>query len=130
MDWYPALKHLHMSCAWLSITGFALRSYWMLRGSALLQHRLSKVLPHIVDTVLLASAIAMLFQLGLWPTQPPWLFAKLVALLVYIGLGMVALRFGRTAGIRAGAAAGALLTASYILGVAYSKSALGPLALL
>ncbi len=130
MEIYPALKHLHMSCAWLSICGFALRSYWMLSGNPLLQRRLAKVLPHVIDTVLLGSAIAMLQQLRLWPTEAPWLFAKLVALLLYIGLGMIALRFGQTRSRRAAAVCAALLTAAYILSVAYSKSALGFIALI
>ena len=119
------LKMAHVSSALLSISGFALRGYWMLTDNPLLQRRLTRVLPHIVDTLLLGSAIAMLFVWQADPLQLPWLIAKIVGLLLYIGLGMVALRFGKTRRQRAIAFALALLTAAYILSVAYSKSPLG-----
>ena len=122
------LKMVHVSSALLSISGFALRGYWMLSDNPLLQRRLTRVLPHIVDTLLLGSAIGMLFVWQADPLQLPWLIAKIVGLLLYIGLGMVALRFGKTRRQRAIAFALALLTAAYILSVAYSKSPLGFLA--
>ncbi|MCB1855394.1 MAG: SirB2 family protein [Pseudomonadales bacterium] len=122
------LKLAHVASALLSISGFTLRGYWMLTGSALLQRRLVKVLPHVIDTVLLGSAVGMLLLWQAGPLQLPWLIAKIVGLIVYIGLGMVALRFGRTRRVRATAFVLALLTAAYILAVAYSKSPWGLLA--
>ena len=122
------LKLAHLSSALLSISGFALRGYWMLTDNPLLQRRLTKVLPHVIDTLLLGSAIAMLFLWQASPLELPWLIAKIVGLLLYIGLGMVALRFGKTRRARATAFVLALLTAAYILSVAYSKSPLGFLA--
>jgi len=119
------LKLIHISCALLSISGFALRGYWMLTSNPLLQARPARVLPHLLDTLLLGSAIWMLVLWQLNPFQLTWLSAKIIALLVYIGLGMVALRFGKTRGIRAGAYGLALATAAYIVSVAYSKSATG-----
>lgn len=97
----------------------------MASGNPLLQHRAAKVLPHIIDTLLLASAITLLIILHLSPLEQPWLVAKIVALFLYIGLGMVALRFGRSQKVRVGAGVMALLTVGYILSVAYSKSPWG-----
>ena len=91
---FEALKHIHISCALLSIAGFTLRGYWMLTGSSLLRRRSAKVLPHVIDSLLLGSAIGMLLIWQVSPLQLSWLSAKIIALLVYIGLGMVALRFG------------------------------------
>ena len=122
------LKMAHVSSALLSIGGFALRGYWMLTDNPLLQRRLTRVLPHIIDTLLLGSAIGLLLVWQTDPLQLPWLIAKIVGLLLYIGLGMVALRFGKTRRQRATAFGLALLTAAYILAVAYSKSPLGILA--
>jgi uncharacterized membrane protein SirB2 len=119
------LKMAHISSALLSISGFALRGYWMLTDNPLLRRRLTRVLPHVIDTVLLGTAIGMLFIWQTDPLQLSWLIAKIVGLLLYIGLGMVALRFGKTRRRRATAFALALLTAAYILSVAYSKSPLG-----
>ena len=121
---------LHVACAALSISGFALRGFWMLRGDPRLSHRLVRILPHTIDTLLLGSAVGMLVLWGLWPWQAGWLMAKIAALLLYIALGMVALRFGNTAGIRVTAWLLALLCAAYIVSVALTKSPLGPLAVL
>ena len=124
------LKLIHISCALVSIAGFALRGYWMAVDNPLLQHRVAKVLPHVVDTLLLGSALALLFVLHLSPLTQPWLSAKIIALLLYIGLGMVALRFGQSKKIKVCAYLLALLTAGYMVSVAYSKSPLGFLQLL
>ena len=95
-----------------------------------LQHRAVKVLPHVIDTLLLGSAITLLLMLHLSPIAQTWLLAKILALLLYIGLGMVALRFGQTRKIRLGAWLLALLVAGYIVSVAYIKTPLGVFAVL
>lgn len=123
------LKLLHVSCALLSVSGFTLRGYWMMTDNPLRQRRLARVLPHIIDTLLLASAVGMLVIWQTGPQQLPWLIAKIAGLLLYIVLGMVALRFGRTRRIRVASFALALLTAGYIIAVAYTKAPLGPWAL-
>ncbi len=96
----------------------------------MLAHRATRVLPHIVDTLLLLSAISMLVLLRLSPLVAPWLMAKIVALPVYIGLGMLALRPGRSRWVRVTAWLLALLCAGYIVSVAYSKNPWGFLAAL
>jgi uncharacterized membrane protein SirB2 len=124
------LKLIHVTCAFVSIAGFALRGYWVAVDNPLLQHRVAKVLPHVIDTLLLGSALTLLMVLQLSPLTQPWLSAKIIALLVYIGLGMVALRFGQSKKIKASACLLALLTAGYMVSVAYSRSPLGILQLL
>ncbi len=126
---FELLKVVHVSCAFLSIAGFSLRGYWMISEDPRLRSSLTRVLPHLLDTLLLGSAIGMLL---VWRTNPlaiGWLSAKIAALLLYIGLGMVAFRFGRTPKARIAAFAMALLTAFYIVTVAYTKSPLGMFAL-
>jgi uncharacterized membrane protein SirB2 len=122
---FESFKLVHVSCAFISIAGFGLRGYWMATDHALLQSRAVKVLPHIIDTLLLGSAITLLLILQLSPLAQPWLIAKILALLIYIGLGMVALRFGRTRKTKVMAWLLALLTAGYIVSVAYSKNPWG-----
>ncbi|MBT4522911.1 MAG: SirB2 family protein [Halieaceae bacterium] len=129
MTLFALLKCVHVTCALLSISGFTLRCIWMYRDTALLEHRLAKVLPHIVDTLLLGSAVGMLFLWQTFPFALPWLNAKIFLLLIYIGLGMVALRFGKTKTVRGVAALLALLTAFYIVAVATTQSVKGPLLL-
>jgi uncharacterized membrane protein SirB2 len=125
MPGYLELKTLHIASALLSAAGFLLRSYWMLRGSPLLRHRLTRVLPHLVDTVLLTTAVALSVILHQYPLVHAWLTAKVAALLAYIVLGAIALNYGRTPQVRRAALLGALLTLAYIFSVALSRNPAG-----
>lgn len=119
---YLAIKHLHVTCVVLSGLGFCLRGFWMLSESPLRQHRLARVLPHVVDTLLLGSAVTMAWMSGQYPFVNGWLTAKLFGLLAYILLGMMALKRGRTLAIRRGYFCLALLAYAYIVGVALSRN--------
>jgi len=122
---YHLTKYVHELCALASFTLFVVRGAWMLRGSPQLSQRWVRILPHGIDTLLLASAVALTLILRQYPLTHAWLSAKLVALLVYIGLGLVALRYGKTRGVRALAWAGALAVFVYIASVALSHDPLG-----
>ncbi len=117
-----SMKNLHMTFAILSITGFVLRGYWMMRSSPLSQHRLTKIAPHVIDTLFLMTGIAMVVNLQLAVLQNHWLLAKFAGLAMYIVLGAIALRRGRTLNIRVIAFAGALLAFAYIVNTAITKS--------
>lgn len=121
MQIYTSIKHLHMSCAVISVSFFILRFIWMLRGSSMLQQRWVRIVPHVVDTILLASALTMVYWSGQIPFQQAWLGAKVIALLAYIILGSIALRRGKTLQSRALAFVAALLVFGYIVAVALSR---------
>jgi uncharacterized membrane protein SirB2 len=116
------MKNLHMTFAILSITGFVIRGYWMMSSSPLREHRFTKIAPHIVDTLFLATGIAMVVNLQLAVLQNYWLLAKFAGLIAYIVLGAIALRRGRTLKIRVIAFAGALLAFTYIVNTAITKT--------
>jgi len=97
---YLELKHLHVSCAALSLGLFLLRGWWMVSKPARLQQRWVRILPHVIDTVLLASAIALMFIIRQWPFYQDWLTAKVIGLVIYIVLGTIALKRGRTLRVR------------------------------
>lgn len=122
---YYAIKNLHVTCVVLSATGFLLRGLWMMTGSSLLQHTLTRVLPHIVDTVLLSSAIVLAMMIEQYPFSAGWVTAKVIGLLAYILLGTVALKRGRTQRVRAGAFIAALLVYAWIVSVAITKNFAG-----
>jgi uncharacterized membrane protein SirB2 len=86
---YLALKHLHITAVLISGTGFFLRGLLMLGESPLLTKRWLKVVPHVVDTVLLGSAIIMAILSAQYPFTQDWLTAKFFGLLAYILLGMM-----------------------------------------
>ncbi|MBQ5942915.1 MULTISPECIES: SirB2 family protein [unclassified Massilia] len=121
---YLALKHLHMSFAVLSGSFFLIRGLWMLAGSARLQQRWVKIAPHIVDTLLLASAIGLAAWSRQYPFVAPWLTAKVLALVAYIVLGTIALKRGRTPQVRLAAFIAALACFFYIVAVAVTKNPL------
>ncbi len=91
---YLVLKHIHITCVVLSGLGFCLRGWWMLTESAMRQHRLTRIWPHFIDTLLLGSALTMAWMSGQYPFVYGWLTAKLFGLLAYIVLGAMALRRG------------------------------------
>ncbi|MFZ6757702.1 SirB2 family protein [Undibacterium sp. Ji50W] len=118
---YLAIKHLHMTCAALSGSLFLLRGIWMLRSSSMLARRWVRILPHVIDTVLLASALTLAMWSGQYPFRQDWLTAKLLALILYIVLGTIALKRGKTPAIRAVALVAALSVFVYIVSVALTR---------
>lgn len=119
---YLLLKFSHLALALASISGFATRGYWMLTSSPRLAARLTRIAPHIVDTLFLASGIALVLHLDLPVMRSPWLLAKLIALVIYVVSGSIALRRGSTLQVRAVAFVAALAAFAYIVGAALSKS--------
>ena len=121
---YLGLKAAHIACAILSIAGFALRGILMLADSPLLATRFARVAPHVVDTLLLASALWLAALIGQYPFVEGWLTAKVLALIAYIVLGTLALKRGRTKTVRITAFALALAAVLYIVSVALTRDPL------
>lgn len=119
---YLLLKHLHVFCAGLSGLGFILRGIWMLVDSPHLRAPWVRVTPHVVDTLLLASALAMVALSGQYPFVQTWLTAKVCGLFVYIVCGTVALKHGRSKRQRTVFFALSLLALAYIVGVALIRN--------
>ncbi|MGD8558446.1 MAG: SirB2 family protein [Gammaproteobacteria bacterium] len=124
MSWYLTIKSLHVASVAISATLFVLRGVWMIQNSDRLSQRWVRVTPHMVDTVLLVSAIILTIQIQQYPFIQPWLTAKVIALLVYIGLGMVALHHGRSRQVRVVSWVAALIVLVYIIAVALTRSVL------
>lgn len=123
MDYY-ALKHMHMGFASLSGALFLVRGLLMLGRPAALELRWARVVPHVIDTLLLLSAIVLAVWSSQYPFAAPWLTAKVLALVAYIVLGTIALKRGRTRGARVLAFVGALGCFAYIVAVAVTKNPL------
>lgn len=122
---YMALKHLHMTSAVLGFLLLLVRGVWMMRDSGLLDSKVSKILPHVINTVLLLSAIGLMIQLKQYPFVEGWVTTKLLALVAYIVLGVIAMKGGRTKPVRIAAFAGAVATFAFILSVAITRHPAG-----
>lgn len=115
---YIGIKHLHITTVYITIALFTLRGAWMMFSPGMLQQRWVRIVPHVNDTVLLLSAIVLVVMSRQYPFVQGWLTAKVIGLVVYIGLGVVALRAGKSKGVRIAAFFAALLTIAYVYSVA------------
>lgn len=122
---YLAIKHLHITCVVLSISGFCLRGLLHLRKSALVERRWLRTLPHINDSLLLAAALTLTVLVGQYPFVDAWLTAKVFGLIAYIILGALALQAGRPVWLRIGAGLAAIIVFGWIVSVALTKNPLG-----
>lgn len=115
-----ALKNLHLATIAVTLALFVLRGVWMMRESSRLEARWVRIVPHINDTLLLASGIGLAMLIGQYPLVHGWLTAKFFALIAYIVLGTIALKRGRTRGERIAAWIAALAVFAYMLAVAHA----------
>lgn len=121
MDIYTLIKNVHVVTAFISITGFVIRGMLKLMDSSLIQNKLVRVAPHIIDTILLLSAIALVVMSRQYPFVTAWVTAKLFAVIVYIALGVMLMRVAKEHWHRVAAFGLALVTIAYILVVATTR---------
>ncbi len=96
---YMAYKHLHLLLVVVSVSFLLLRYVMSLKPAAVLQHKFFKIAPHVIDTLLLLSAVMLMLTIKQYPFTSGWLTEKFIAVLAYIALAVMAFR-GRTAFIR------------------------------
>ncbi|MGE5242177.1 MAG: SirB2 family protein [Bacteroidota bacterium] len=121
---FIALKTLHVTCAILSITGYVVRGVWMMRESPWLGKKWVRIVPHVVDTLLLGAGIWLALLIRQYPFVQGWLTAKVLALIAYIVVGAIGLKYGKTRNIRIAAWLGAIAIFGYIVLVALTHQVL------
>lgn len=87
---YAGIKHSHMLFITISIVLFQLRFFLKSTNKPIAKPL--KILPHINDTLLLISGISLAYQVNINPLEHSWLLAKIIALLLYIYFGIIALK--------------------------------------
>lgn len=127
---YAEIRLIHISCVAFSGALFAVRGVLRMGNVSFANHRALRLLSYIVDSLLLAAGIALMLVLHQYPFVNGWLTTKLLLLFLYIALGTIALKRGRTAGSRSVALLAALATFAYIIGVALAHDPTGWFALL
>ncbi len=127
---YLTIKLAHILLATLSGTFFLIRGWWMLGDSNFLQKKWVKISPHVIDSLLLLCAVYLAIASQQYPFQQHWLTVKVVALVAYIGLGIVALKRGKTKAQRAIAFVAALFTFAFMFSVARTHNPFGFFSLL
>ena len=122
---YAAVKSLHITCVALSIGLFSLRGVLQWQDVPWRRWRVLRIAPHVVDTVLLGSALWLCWIIGQYPFVQGWLTAKVLALVAYILLGRAALGRNSAKAKRLPAFIAALCCVGYIVGVALTHSPTG-----
>ena len=125
MNAYLLSYYVHVGSICLSGSFFFVRGLWMLMESDWLNLKWVKVLPHVIDTLLLVSAISLTIQIQQYPFVSSWLTVKVAALIMYILFGMLALRRGKTKLQRIFFFVLAMLTFGFMVTVALSHQPLG-----
>lgn len=93
---YMMAKHLHLTAVALSIIFFILRFLWSQFDPTVLSKKWLKILPHVIDTVLLGSAIWLCVILSQYPFANAWLTFKVIGVVLYIVFGLFALKKAKT----------------------------------
>jgi len=123
---YIGLRHLHMTTVVLSGVFFLLRAVaFNAAGAGWPKARPVRMASYAIDTLLLVSAIALTVVTAQYPLADAWLTVKVALLIVYIGLGVVALRPALKKPVRLGASAAAVLVFAFIVTVARAHHPLG-----
>jgi uncharacterized membrane protein SirB2 len=122
---YAQIKLVHLIAVLLSGSLFAVRGIGVLAGQRWPLAAPLRYLSYSVDTTLLTAALMLLTILPAGLFANGWLTLKLVLLVVYVVLGTLALKRGKTLRVRAISFFAALLTYGYMLGVARMHHPLG-----
>ncbi len=130
IEYYLPIKHVHIAAVLASVLLFSLRGVAMLAGSPLANAAPVRWLSYGIDTTLLTAALMLLAVLHINPFTTPWLALKLMLLVLYIVLGVLALRGGRSRGQRALWLLAALGVFAWMYGVARTRHPFGYLAML
>lgn len=117
---YMMAKHLHMTAVGISVLLFVFRFIYGQMNPSFLQKKWVKVVPHIIDTVLLGSAIWLCVILSQYPIVNGWLTAKVIGVVGYILFGLLALK-SETPAKKWGGFAGALIVLGVTAKVAITK---------
>jgi uncharacterized membrane protein SirB2 len=128
IDGYTAVRQLHLLLVTASVGLFAVRGGALLVGQRWPMGRRWRVASVLIDTLLLGAGAGLWWMLALNPLRDAWLGSKLLFLLLYIGLGWVALRRAQRPGGRGEAFiawTAALACAAFMVSVARLHSPAG-----
>jgi len=125
IEFYPQIRQVHIFTVILSGSLFALRGMFALAGARWPHAAPVRYLSYTIDTTLLTAALMLVSILPGAMFANGWLAAKLVLVVVYVVLGVLAMKRGRTRGIRWGCYVAALLVFATIYGIARMHHPLG-----
>jgi uncharacterized membrane protein SirB2 len=118
---YTGIKHFHLLLIGLSVGLFLIRFILSEMKSPILQKKWLKILPHLVDTLLIVSAVTLCVLIEQYPFVNAWVTEKLLALLLYVFMVTLALKMARTVFMKYIGLLGAISWVAFAGMVAVSK---------
>lgn len=128
IEYYPQIKYIHILLAMFSGTFFAIRGLGALARAQWPQQSAVKMLSYAIDISLLAAALLLLSIVPWTMFSNGWLLMKLALLVVYVVLGVYALRRAQRLRTRALCYGSALLVFIWMATIARAHHPLGWLA--
>ncbi|MGD9743763.1 MAG: SirB2 family protein [Dongiaceae bacterium] len=128
IEFHPEIRFVHIAAVIASGSLFLLRGLALFAGAGWAMAMPLRLSSHVIDTVLLTTALMLMTVVRQYPFVDDWLTVKVAFLIVYIVLGSVALRSGATRAVRVGCFIAALLVYGFIVSVARAQDPLGILA--
>ena len=89
---YVALKHTHVLFVVLSVVLFYTRAFSRLASGKIAANKGVFITSHIVDTLLLVSAVGLLVVASMNPLAIAWLWQKIILVIAYIIIGFKLLK--------------------------------------
>ncbi|QFU24002.1 SirB2 family protein [Shewanella eurypsychrophilus] len=120
---YPAIKHVHLTFIAASVLFFLVRFVLHMRQSPIMDKKLVKIAPHVIDTLLLLSGLTLCFIIKQYPFIDPWLTEKFTAVIAYIILATISLKANKGKLFKVFAALGAIAWVVYAAKLAMFKQA-------
>lgn len=122
---YPLLLKTHLGLVMTSVGLFAVRALAALQGQPWPIRPGWRRTSEVIDSALLTAGASLWWLLQLNPLHTPWLGLKLGLLVVYIALGVVAMRSTASTPVRALCLLAALLCVAFMASIALARHPLG-----
>ena len=86
------IKLIHIVFVFMSFASFISRVTLLQLKPEVLQNKMVKIAPHIIDTLLLLSGITLVIH-GNWLSgEYGWIISKIIVLILYIVFGVITMR--------------------------------------
>ncbi|GGI72419.1 SirB2 family protein [Shewanella gelidii] len=120
---YPYVKHLHLTLVAISVLFFIVRFVLHMRQAAVMERKVMKIAPHVIDTFMLLSGLTLCFLILQYPFVDAWLTEKIIGVAAYILLGVMAMHPNKNKLYKVFAFFGAMGWIVYIAKIAVFKTA-------
>ena len=122
---YAEIRFVHIAAVLASGGLFLTRGLVLFSGLGWAMAGPIRYLSYTIDTVLLTAALMLMTIVRQYPFVDPWLTVKVLLLVVYIALGVIAFATAAPRHVRAGCWVAALIVFAFIYSVARAHDPFG-----